>query len=217
MKIFFKLALIAIVAFVNNNVFAQETDLQINLYALKDKLWTVGQSLDGESYKDKKTEFEVSFSKGEGTENPTFIEYTDRKGNTQYGTQLEIGNTITLTSYKHTITKVEFGFSTATNSAKTDDEKGDNYEFSSGKYEKPNWTGSTGILTLKNVSNKQGFQIRRITITYLDGVTGIEKVTTINVKKDNKVYNLSGNYISNDINTVKAGIYVVNGKKVIKK
>ena len=216
MKKFFKLALIAIIALVNNNVFAQEANLQINLYALKDKLWTVGQSLDGQAYKDKDTEIEVSFSKGEGTENPTFVEYTDRQGNTQHCTQLGIGNTITLTSYKHTITKVEFGFSTNTNAAKTE-KKGDNYEFSSGKYEKPNWTGSTGILTLKNVSNKQGFQIRRITITYLDGVTGIEKVTTINVKKDNKVYDLSGNYISNDINTVKAGIYVVNGKKVVKK
>lgn len=216
MKNFLKLALIAIIALVNNNVFAQEANKQINLYALKDKLWSVGQSLDGQSYKDKDTEIEVSFSKGEGTENPIFIEYTDRQGNTQYGTQLEIGNTITITSYKHTIKKVEFGFSTNTNAAKSE-KKGDNYEFSSGKYEKPTWTGSTGILVLKNVTNKQGFQIRRLYITYLDGVSGIEKVTTINVKKDNKVYDLSGNYISNDINTVKAGIYVVNGKKVVKK
>ena len=49
MKNFLKLALIAIIALVNNNVFAQETaSTEMNLYGLKDKVWQVGQSLDGD-------------------------------------------------------------------------------------------------------------------------------------------------------------------------
>ena len=78
MKKFLKLALIAIVAFASNNVFAQET-IDMNLYGLKDKTWTVGQSLDGVSYTDEKSEIEISFSKGDGTADPTFIEYDTKK------------------------------------------------------------------------------------------------------------------------------------------
>ena len=80
MKKFLKLALIAIVALVNNNVFAQETaSTEMNLYGLKDKVWQVGQSLDGVSYTDEASEIEISFSKGDGNEDPTFIEYDTKK------------------------------------------------------------------------------------------------------------------------------------------
>ena len=57
MKNFLKLALIAIIALVNNNVFAQETaSTEMNLYGLKDKVCQVGQSLDGVSYTDEASE-----------------------------------------------------------------------------------------------------------------------------------------------------------------
>lgn len=80
MKKFLKLALIAIIALVNNNVFAQETaSTEMNLYGLKDKVWQVGQSLDGVSYTDEASEIEISFSKGDGNEDPTLSNMTPRK------------------------------------------------------------------------------------------------------------------------------------------
>lgn len=220
MKKFLKLALIAIIALVNNNVFAQETaSTEMNLYGLKDKVWQVGQSLDGVSYTDEASEIEISFSKGDGNEDPTFIEYdTKKNGVISWATNLTKGNSLTLKTTKHTITEIKFDFTFRSNSAQIKNDK-PNYEFTATgdfTYEKPTWKGYSGSVTLKNIK-KGAIQVRKLTITYLDGVSGIEKVTTINVKKDNKVYDLSGNYISNDINTVKAGIYVVNGKKVVKK
>lgn len=218
MKKFLKLALIAIVAFASNNVFAQET-IDMNLYGLKDKTWTVGQSLDGVSYTDEKSEIEISFSKGDGTADPTFIEYdTKKNGVMSWTTNLVKGNTLTLKSTKHTITEIKFEFTFGSNSAQI---KNDipNYEFSATgdfTYEKPIWKGRSSIITLKN-TKKGAIQVRKLSITYVDGVTGIEKVTTVNIKKDNKVYDLAGNYVGNDIKAVKAGVYIVNGKKIVKK
>lgn len=86
MKKFLKLALIAIVAFASNNVFAQET-IDMNLYGLKDKTWTVGQSLDGVSYTDEKSEIEISFSKGDGTADLPLSNMTPRKTALCHGLQ----------------------------------------------------------------------------------------------------------------------------------
>ena len=44
------------------------------------------------------------------------------------------------------------------------------------------------------------------------GINSIETETTVN----GKVYNLNGQYVGNSLNGLKKGIYVVNGKKVIK-
>lgn len=44
------------------------------------------------------------------------------------------------------------------------------------------------------------------------GINDIETETTVN----GKVYNLNGQYVGNSLNGLKKGIYVVNGKKVIK-
>ena len=44
------------------------------------------------------------------------------------------------------------------------------------------------------------------------GINNIETETTVN----GKVYNLNGQYVGNSLNGLKKGIYVVNGKKVIK-
>lgn len=45
--------------------------------------------------------------------------------------------------------------------------------------------------------------------------TGINNIET-NATVNGKVYNLNGQYVGNSLNGLKKGIYVVNGKKVIK-
>lgn len=48
-----------------------------------------------------------------------------------------------------------------------------------------------------------------------DETTGINNIET-NAAVNGKVYNLNGQYVGNSLNGLKKGIYVVNGKKVIK-
>ncbi len=56
-----------------------------------------------------------------------------------------------------------------------------------------------------------------IGITYAENVTGIEDVNA-NVKpNDGKIYNISGQYVGNSFNGLKAGLYIQNGKKYIVK
>ena len=48
--------------------------------------------------------------------------------------------------------------------------------------------------------------------------TGINKVTTTatNAYKDSHVYSIDGQVMGNDINAMGKGLYIVNGKKVMK-
>ena len=48
--------------------------------------------------------------------------------------------------------------------------------------------------------------------------TGINKVTTTatNAYKDSRVYSIDGQVMGNDINAMGKGLYIVNGKKVMK-
>lgn len=49
-------------------------------------------------------------------------------------------------------------------------------------------------------------------------ITGIGGITTTTVKKvnDNRVYSLDGRYLGNDIEAVGSGVFVQNGKKIVK-
>lgn len=49
-----------------------------------------------------------------------------------------------------------------------------------------------------------------------DETTGIENIVTPTAISDQKVYNLNGQYVGNDLKAMPKGIYIVNGKKVIK-
>ena len=49
-----------------------------------------------------------------------------------------------------------------------------------------------------------------------DETTGIENIVTPNAISNQKVYNLNGQYVGNDLKAMPKGIYIVNGKKVIK-
>ena len=46
--------------------------------------------------------------------------------------------------------------------------------------------------------------------------TGIENIVTPTAISNQKVYNLNGQYVGNDLKAMPKGIYIVNGKKVIK-
>ena len=49
-----------------------------------------------------------------------------------------------------------------------------------------------------------------------DETTGIENIVTPTVISNQKVCNLNGQYVGNDLKAMPKGIYIVNGKKVIK-
>ena len=49
-----------------------------------------------------------------------------------------------------------------------------------------------------------------------DETTGIENIVTPTAISSQKVYNLNGQYVGNDLKAMPKGIYIVNGKKVIK-
>lgn len=52
----------------------------------------------------------------------------------------------------------------------------------------------------------------------IDGTTtGIDDLNIDVVKADGRVYNLNGQYVGNSLEGLKAGVYIQNGKKVIKK
>lgn len=57
---------------------------------------------------------------------------------------------------------------------------------------------------------------------YLDKVclsntsTGISNTVTDNEVKDNRIFSIDGRYMGKDLNSLKKGIYIINGKKIIK-
>lgn len=57
---------------------------------------------------------------------------------------------------------------------------------------------------------------------YLDKVcvssstSGINSTVTDNEVKDNRIYSIDGRYVGKDFNSLKKGIYIINGKKIIK-
>lgn len=67
------------------------------------------------------------------------------------------------------------------------------------------------------VTTNGGAFIYDITIKDKDGnviTTGIDNITQ--VTQDNKVYDLNGHYMGNNVNALQHGMYILNGKKIIK-
>ena len=46
--------------------------------------------------------------------------------------------------------------------------------------------------------------------------TGIENVKVAAVNNDNRIYTLDGRYVGNDYSTLSRGLYIINGKKIVK-
>lgn len=77
------------------------------------------------------------------------------------------------------------------------------------------WVTSTaGIfvydITVKDVSGNV------LSIDELNVLTGIDEITAKTMKADSKVYDLNGRYMGNGLNALQRGIYIVNGRKVVK-
>ena len=55
-------------------------------------------------------------------------------------------------------------------------------------------------------------------IFQLADLSGVEEIEdeTLNEAADNRIFNLQGVYVGNDLESLPSGIYIVNGKKVRK-
>ncbi len=211
----FKMAFVAVVAFVSTNSVMAQTSETFNFGGVTD--WSVGTELDGQELVRNKSSLTMAFAKGEG-ENGPVVKVCSNPKITANVVGLSVGNSITITSDKNSITKVVFTFGAKSTAARIDVA---NYEMSAGEYTDTDytWIGKTSNFFIKNKSNKGGMELQRIVVTWVEGVTdGIEHVTTIDLQKDGKVYDLKGTCVGNDLQRVKkSGVYVVNGKKVVKK
>ncbi len=77
------------------------------------------------------------------------------------------------------------------------------------------YTGS-GSTYLKFIATKRFFIDDVLVIK--DASTGIKSISLESqIKTDNRIYTLSGQYVGTDFSIVGKGIYIVNGKKIVKK
>jgi hypothetical protein len=56
-----------------------------------------------------------------------------------------------------------------------------------------------------------------IDLTYNDDTSGITEVETTDKQRNNRIYTISGQFVGTSKENLPAGIYIVNGKKFIKK
>lgn len=74
----------------------------------------------------------------------------------------------------------------------------------------------SGTTCLKLIANNRLF-IDDVMVTK-DSSTGIQSIgTEASRKSDNRIYTLSGQYVGTDFSVVSKGIYIMNGKKIVKK
>ena len=72
----------------------------------------------------------------------------------------------------------------------------------------------SGESRLKFLPSKRFF-LDEVSVVKLKDVTGINQVTQPNI--NNKVYSVYGQYLGNDLDILPAGLYIINGKKILKK
>lgn len=77
-------------------------------------------------------------------------------------------------------------------------------------------TGS-GPSTIRFRTNDGRFFLDKVCVTNEPINTGISGVTVDRTQvKDNRIFSLDGRYLGTDMNALQKGIYIVNGKKIIK-
>lgn len=83
-------------------------------------------------------------------------------------------------------------------------------------------TGNSNVSTLTNNGTiyLNGFTLNADSQsgsgTIVEGTTGIAGITATDGSSDQKIYNISGQYVGSDMESLPTGIYIVNGKKVLK-
>ncbi len=76
-------------------------------------------------------------------------------------------------------------------------------------------TGS-GSFKLKFQSETKRFFLDEVCFTY-ENTSGINNIETDSQNiQDGRIYSIDGRYMGNDLNALKSGLYIVNGKKIIK-
>lgn len=213
------MAFIAATVFASASLFAQK-DVTFTITKMEsEKGWTKDMDIDGKSY-EAKVGITFTFNKADGETSPTYAETTTSSGATQCVAHLNVGNTLTITSSNKTFTKIVFSPTKKSLAPLTNDKGEANYEMTDGTFTGANkptytWEGETSSYFIKNKINAAGFQFNKITVTYVDGYTGVEHVSTIDLT-DGKVYSIDGQYVGKGKESVtKSGVYVVNGKKTI--
>lgn len=87
--------------------------------------------------------------------------------------------------------------------------------------QKDQWTECTatiegaGDLTITLTPTNNRFFLDDVKITAVSGSSGISSVS-MQTKVDNRIYDLNGRFVGTDINSLRKGIYISGGKKIVK-
>lgn len=94
---------------------------------------------------------------------------------------------------------------------------GNKFYYSTGKTKMKGFRAYFSVPQTISAYYNSSSSAKNITLTIADGTaTGISKVSAEAVA-DGRIYSIEGQYVGNDISSLPAGIYVVNGKKVLVK
>ena len=73
-----------------------------------------------------------------------------------------------------------------------------------------------GHIRLSFTTDKNRFFIDEIRVEAVSGSTGIAPLVTTSPAADNRIFDLNGRVVGTDLNTLRHGVYIQNGKKVVK-
>lgn len=80
------------------------------------------------------------------------------------------------------------------------------------------FSGNNVTMTFEDeTSQTEDMSFVSIDLTYNDDTSGITEVETADKQRNNRIYTISGQFVGTSKENLPAGIYIVNGKKFIKK
>lgn len=80
------------------------------------------------------------------------------------------------------------------------------------------FSGNNVTMTFEDeTSLTKDMSLVSIDLTYNDDTSGITEVETTDELRNNRIYTISGQFVGTSKENLPAGIYIVNGKKFIKK
>lgn len=83
------------------------------------------------------------------------------------------------------------------------------------------FSGDNVTMTFSDGTQTEDMSLVTIDLTYNDGddttTTGVYEFGGKKTQDNLRVYNLNGQYVGNSLEGLAKGVYVVNGKKVVKK
>lgn len=80
------------------------------------------------------------------------------------------------------------------------------------------FSGDNVTMTFSDGTQTEDMSLVTIDLTYTDDTTtGVYEFENKNTQDNLRVYNLNGQYVGNSLEGLAKGVYLVNGKKVVKK